>query len=509
MAELGILEMVNKTTLFIKTLTEKQILLLLIGITFGLRLYAVLMAKGIAYDSASYGFMARDFLKGDFIKGLSPAFHPFYSFLISLVSFDSTNVEIAGRLISLFFGTLTVIPVFYLVKEVVGQKGAIFSGLFYSFHPYLVSYSGMLLSEATYWGMLTFSVYCFWTGLKRKKIIRVMISGFLLALAYLTRPEGIGYFIVFLIWIVFYDGLKKGWFKKLALIGALILPLFIFTIPYLIHVHRETGQWFISKKAVEIQSQFLKWGERGAIENLHSKITQVANNIIHNLPFTTYHYLRAYHFTLWLFLFFGLIRARQKGVREEWYLASFILLHLFSLSTFHRSTIRFSVPLIPISLFWAGAGVLEIQRFFKRIKITKPEKWVSFLIILFILAQLPETLRPERRHREEQKKVGLWLQQNASKDAIIMGNSPQEVFYAGREFIVIPSGIPTREGPGMSYREIFHFARQKGIKYILVNEYIGETNPDFMESIQESDLKELYRYKTRDGKTTLIYEVIY
>ncbi len=78
MAELGILEMVNKTTLFFKTLTEKQILLLLIGITFGLRLYAVLMAKGIAYDSASYGSMARDFLKGNFIKGLSPAFHPFY-----------------------------------------------------------------------------------------------------------------------------------------------------------------------------------------------------------------------------------------------------------------------------------------------------------------------------------------------------------------------------------------------------------------------------------------------
>jgi len=509
MAELGILEMVNKTTLFFKPLTEKQILLLLIGITFGLRLYAVLMAKGIAYDSASYGFMARDFLKGEFLKGLSPAFHPFYSFLISLVSFDSTNVEIAGRLISLFFGTLTVIPVFYLVKEVVGQKGAIFSGLFYSFHPYLVSYSGMLLSEATYWGLLTLSVYFFWMGLKRGKILGLIVSGLFLALAYLTRPEGIGYLFIFLIWVVIYGGIKKGWFKKLALIGALILPLFIFTIPYLIHVHRETGQWFISKKAVEIQSQFLKWGERGAIENLHSKITQVANNIIHNLPFTTYHYLRAYHFTLWLFLFFGLIRARQKGVREEWYLASFILLHLFSLSTFHRSTIRFSVPLIPISLFWAGAGVLEIQRIFQKIKIAKPEKLVFALIVLFIFVQLPQTLRPERRHREEQKKLGLWLKQNTSQDAIIMGNSPQEVFYAGREFIVIPSGIPTREGPGMNYREIIHFARQKGIKYILVNSYINETNPDFLKTVKETDAKELYRYKDRDGKTTFIYDVLY
>jgi len=492
----------------LKSLNEKQVLFILIGIAFGLRLYAVATARGIAYDSASYGFMARDFLKGEFLKGLTPAFHPFYPFLISLFSFDPANVEIAGRCTSLFFGTLTLIPVFYLTKEMLGQRGAIFSALFYSFHPYLVSYSGMLLSEATYWGLLTLSIYFFWTGLKRRKIFRVMISGFLLALAYLTRPEGIGYLFIFLIWIILYDGLKRGWLKKLGLISAFILSLFILAIPYLIHIHRETGEWFISKKAIEIQSQFLKWSERGETERLYSKVLQVANNVIHNLPFTTYHYLRTYHFTLWLFLLFGLIRVRRNGVREEWYLASFILLHLLSLSTFHRSTIRFSVPLIPISLFWAGAGILEIQRILQKIRMTNPEKWVFFLIIISILAQLPQTLRTERRHREEQKKIGLWLKQNTSKDAIIMGNSPQEVFHAGREFIVIPSGIPTLKGPGMSYREIIHFVRQKGIKYILVNTNIVERNPDFLESIQETDLKELHRYKARDGKTTFIYEVI-
>ncbi len=501
--------MINKTILFFKTLDEKQILLLLLGITFGLRLYAVLTARGMANDSASYGFMARDFLKGNFIEGLSQAFHPFYPFLIFLVSFDPAYVEIAGRLVSLFFGTLTLIPIFYLTKEVVDRKTAILSGLFYSFHPYLTTYSGMLLSEATYWGLLTLSIYYFWTGLKNGKIFRAMISGFFLGLAYLTRPEGIGYLFILLIWAVIYGGIKRGWFKKLALIGALILPLFIFTVPYLIHVHRETGQWFISKKAVEIQSQFLKLGEGGGIENLYSKMTQVATNIVHNLPFATYHYLRAYHFTLWLFLFFGLIRVRQKGVREEWYLASFVLLHLFFLSTFHRSTIRFSVPVIPISLFWAGAGVFEIQRIFQKIGMREPVKWVSSLVILFILVQLPQTLRPERRHREEQKKAGLWLKQNTPEGSIIMGNSPQEAFYAKREFIVIPSGVPTREGPGMGYKEIIRFARQKGIKYILVDSYIGERNPDFLQSIQDTDVKEFYRYKDRDGKTTFIYEVVY
>src|SRR4030042_832106 len=174
--------MVNKFFHFIKALNEKQTLLFLIGIAFILRLYAVLMAQGIAYDSAAYGFMARDFLKGQFTKGLSIAGHPLYPLLNSLFSMDTAHVEITGRLLSLFFGTLTIIPLFYLVKEAIGQKGAIFSALFYTFHPYLVTYSGMMLTEATYWGLLVLSVYFFWTGLKYEKVWRIAFSGSFLGL---------------------------------------------------------------------------------------------------------------------------------------------------------------------------------------------------------------------------------------------------------------------------------------------------------------------------------------
>jgi hypothetical protein len=153
-------------------------------------------------------------------------------------------------------------------------------------------------------------------------------------------------------------------------------------------------------------------------------------------------------------------------------------------------------------------GVLEIQRFFQKIRITKPEKWVSFLIILSILAQLPQILRPERRHREEQETIGIWLKQNTPKDAIIMSNSTQEAFYANREFIMLPYGISTQGRPGKSYKEIIHFAREKGIRYILVNKNTVEMNPDFRESIQESDLREFYRYQSKDGNLTIVYEVV-
>jgi hypothetical protein len=479
------------------------------------------MAKGISYDGAGYGFMARDFLRHDFAKGLSSALHPLYPFLIYLVSPDASHVEIAGRFISLFFGTITFIPVFYLVKEVAGQKGAILSGLFYSIHPYLVTYSGMVLSEATYWGLLALSVYFFWTALKGKRIFGMIASGGFLALAYLTRPEAIGYLFIFLIWLIFYGGIKKEWFRRIVLVGGVFLPFFIISVPYLIHIHRETGQWLITKKGVAIQTQLLNRVEgkdgqltekvvedpKSVVKN--SNIPTIAKNIFQYIPFTTYHYLRAYHFALWLFLFFGLIRVRQKEMQEELFLASIVLFHLFSLSTFTGSTIRFSVPIIPISLFWAGAGVLEIRKYLSKWNIGKPENWVVFLLILSILIQLPQSLRPERRHRVDQKNVGLWLKENTPKDSIIMSNSPIEAFYAEREFIVLPIGLPMSGIPGKSYREIIQFAKQKGIYYILVNNHTHEFNPDFKESIQPKDLKEFYKYREKDGNIISVYKVIY
>jgi len=508
--------MIGRLIGFLKTLNEKQALLLLIGISFALRLYAVLMAQGIANDGAAYGFIARDFLKGNFIKGLSSPAPPFYPFLIFLFSTNTAHVEITGRLISLFFGTLTIIPLFYLVKGAIGKTEAIISALLYSSHPYLVTYSGMLLTEATYWGLLILSVYFLWTGLKKEKVWRVALSGCFLGLAYLTRPEGVGCLVIYVAWLAVDGILRKKWLKKLILTGILVSSVLVFVIPYVLYIHYETGQWLISKKAVGTQSRFLKKtvGREDSLKSIeqnkpvkkNSRILRISQNIVRFLPYVIYHYLRAYHFSLWLFLFFGLIRIRGKIIAYELFLGSFVLFHLFSLSAFNPSTIRFSVPVIPLSLFWAGTGILEIRRLLEKIKIADPEKVVFLVISFVILTQLPQCLIPERRSRADQRKVGVWLNQNTPEDAIIMSNSPIEAFYANREFMLLPQGIPTPGNPGKSYNEIIDYAKKEGVRYILVNRHTHELNPGFIESIRSTDLKEIF---VRADRTSIIYEVIY
>jgi hypothetical protein len=115
-------------------------------------------------------------------------------------------------------------------------------------------------------------------------------------------------------------------------------------------------------------------------------------------------------------------------------------------------------------------------------------------------------LTPERRSRADQKKVGVWLKQNTPPGAIIMSNSPIEAFYADREFMMLPPGISTSGNSGKSYNEIINYAKKEGVRYILVNRHTHEMNPGFIESIQSTDLKEIF---IRADRTSIIYEVIY
>lgn len=90
----------DKFIYFFEALNEERVVLLVIGISFGYRLFAVLVAQGVADGRVPYGFLSRDFLKGHFIKGLSSAVPPSYPLLVLLVFLFSPvtlHGEITGR----------------------------------------------------------------------------------------------------------------------------------------------------------------------------------------------------------------------------------------------------------------------------------------------------------------------------------------------------------------------------------------------------------------------------
>lgn len=231
--------------------SERGKLFALMGIAFSLRLYLVLTAKGIDPDGVVYLSVAKDFFNKNYYKAFSNVFPPFYPFLTALLYPVTGDFELTGRIISLTFGTLIVLPIFYLGKRLFGETLATLSVLLSVFQPYLVQFSGSVLTESTYAFLVALGVLVGWKGLECKSIGLMFLLGILLGLAYLTRPEAIGFVVLFFLWILFFDGLRFWEYlgKKSSMVLSLMAGVIIFALPYILFLHEVTGRWILSRKS--------------------------------------------------------------------------------------------------------------------------------------------------------------------------------------------------------------------------------------------------------------------
>ena len=61
------------------------------------------------------------------------------------------DLEFAGRLVSLVFGTLTAVLVLLLGRRVFDEETGLVAAAFAAMHPYMLRYSGDVLAEALYY----------------------------------------------------------------------------------------------------------------------------------------------------------------------------------------------------------------------------------------------------------------------------------------------------------------------------------------------------------------------
>jgi hypothetical protein len=90
-----------------------------------------------------------------------------------------------------------------------------------------------------------------------------------------------------------------------------------------------------------------------------------------------------------------------------------------------------------------------------------------------------------------------------------MSNSPQEAFYADRGFVLMPEELFVLENHENVYSKMIQYAREKRIRYILVDKNTSKNILDFIKSNQPTDLKKIYQRSKKDGSAVLIYEVLY
>jgi hypothetical protein len=492
-----------------------KILLFLLAFAFALRVFLVIYPEVIYSDGTEYVRHAKEVLAGNWTGGKStPAYPAFIAFIYLLIK----NYELAGIWISVIFGTLLVLPVFYLGKEIFGERVGIISGLLAVVHPFLYMNSGSVLTESTYHFFLATSVLFGWYAFSQGRFHHILLFSLFVSLAYLTRPEGIGLLFVFFVWVLFIDPPKEKrvWVKRAGILLLAVFCFLLFSSPYIIQLRKELGRWQISKKTTfSIGSLSDKEDTSFEAVALREKINfsvflknplTLLGKIGLGLLESFYKFQQGFNPILFLLALLGWIKIfKMKSsytFKGNFYILSQHVFFFAFVFPFYWVVRRYASQMVPISIPWAAFGCLEvmvwINRWFEKENLRKR---VSLILLFLLLGGLIIHGRVihTKEHRLIRRETGLWMKNHLPRDAKIMSRLPQEAFYAELPWIRIPE---------KNYEEILRVARSNKVRYLIIDGSIEEDSPGFWGKIKEEDLIFMKDFRDKDRRM-VIFEIVY
>jgi len=496
-----------------------HILILLLFIAFALRLVLLLQPEVIHNDGTDYISHAKEVLAGNWMGGRSG---PVYPALIALAYTTLIrNYELAGILVSVIFGTLLVLPVFYLGKEIFSEKVGVLSGLLVAVQRFLYTPSGSVLTESTYHFFIATLVLFGWRAFRQGKFHHVLLFSFFTSLAYLTRPEGIGFLFVFFIWALLINPpeRKRGWKKRAGMILLAIFCFLLFSSPYLIHLRNELGRWQISKKVFlsteslsEEEQASMKAGgikEKINLRALAKKPLTLLGKIGGGLLKSFIGFFQVLNPILFFLTLLGWVKIfKMKSsftFKANFYILSHHVFFFAFVLPLYWIERRYVSQMVSFSIPWAALGCLEVAGWLPRWIGKEPlRKKVSLILLLLLLGGIfvHGRVTSTRDIRVIRRETGLWMKEHMPKGAKMMSRFPQEAFYA--EMPWVPIGVHIR-----SYEEILREARSKEVRYLILDETIEKNSPSFSEKIKEEDLILLKEFRNHKGRRMVVYEIIY
>ncbi len=255
----------------------------LIAIAAFLRLLGVgLRHNYLGFDESMFIVLGRNMLsgKGYTLNGLPNATFPFGMPLAAGVFCKLTgNARWSVNLATLVFGSLTILPVYLIARELWGRLSAVTASLLFAGFPALLflvpycHYAERLYagSEAVFGFFLLSAAYTAVVLMRRPTVAVGLAFGFFAGLAFQVRQEALAYFLVLAAFVVLTGCLswrKKGT-KVLASAGAALVVCAVIAAPYVLWVKSVTGQYglgprffttFRMRVPLEIVAQSGKWG---------------------------------------------------------------------------------------------------------------------------------------------------------------------------------------------------------------------------------------------------------
>ena len=486
-------------------------------VAFLIRIPLVFFPEVVYNDGVEYARIAKQILGGNWSEGFVP---PVYPALMAALGFFVRDFEIAGIMISVFFGAAVILPVYHFTKVLFDGRTAIIAAIFAVFQPLFFTYSGSVLTESTYYFIVAMTALFGWLAFAKGRVVHIFLFSFLTAMAYLTKPEGLGFLLIFLVWLVCINPPGKGkriLFTRLWMAVLAVVCFTVVSLPYLIQIRNELGSWQLSKKAAVSVGGVQQDDEEGvrATVQQHPKRRVDISTYVRNpaslmakvsLGFLESLFKFQQGFTPYLFLFAIVGFLRRINSRYPWkqnlYILSNVVFFFGLVLPFFWITKRYTSQMMPMILPLAAWGFLGVVFWLARKLDRREVHWRGFnglcigLVILALLTQ--GVLSTGRGHRQIQKDVGLWMKANLPRDTKLMSRLPQEGFYAQMPWTRIKKN---------TYSDIISDARSQGANYLVIDDAVLEDIKDFRENIAQGDLILIKEWK-KGKRQILLFQTV-
>ena len=458
----------DRLTRWLSRYSERRVVGTIAAAAALIRLYLLLTSYCIAADGVAYIAMAREFHAGRALDALAWVFSPLYPWLISIAYRVIPNWELAGELLSMAFGTVGVVLLYYLMREVYGRRGvAAGAAALAAIHPMLAGLSASVRTEAGYITLVTAAVLFLVRGVERKRIASIAAAAILCGLAYLYRTEGIGVPALFAIVLVGGPLVWRGWTLRWGLSAAAVLTVIFLLLaaPYLLWMRSYTGHWTVGRElgsatmeatgsTTDRVEQWREMGFRPATSWLTAVRLDPAaylKKVARDFFGSCYSLVQALGPLLCVGLIIGLW-ANGKAIVSRWAEATLAMLVVMYFVGFVLTTTgpRLLLHMVPFMLGWVVIGLVEAATWLDtRLSLTHSPLGRMLagpaVVAMIVITLLPRTLFPLGYDQRGLRYAGREIARRGPAVATVAGLDTRVAFYADAGFIKLPAEPATGE----------------------------------------------------------------
>lgn len=521
------------------------ILIAFVLVGAGLRLYVYSLRTVVDYDGVAYAQLGVNWISGEGYRETEGIYQwyypPAYPLQIGLLWTALGNMETSARVVSLLYGLALPFALYYLGRRLFDPASALLAGCLAALYPRFIDISSAMLAESSFVFLYFATAAVGFLGIRKRSYGWLATASVLGALAYLTKPAATPLMGLLGLWLVGFALFERwGWKKGILSVAALSVPAIVISLPWVIHLHSFYGDWTLSELVsrnlyrmqmkMENDDPFKEYMLRD--DNLEKRfhaspnvppaerlsIPQVAatnppafaraygDNFIAQMK----HFLEGVAPLRWA-LFLGLFLSPVVFWREpeKRWAGLFCISMLAPLLVFPAVyiSLRYTIPLQPFVLLAGTAGLMGLVVRFASGKERFIAALAAILLALAVFEVAGYTMRQatEREAFEplEHKWAGEWILENYGPGVTILAYTPQLVYYAKGDSIVMPHATP---------EQVAIYARHKGARLVVIDErYIPQRRAPVTPLLDPvnapDDFTVVYNEERLPGKRIVIYEL--